>query len=140
LNDLDLQAIEATIAAIEAQTGLTREQLLASQDDIGRQYRFLVAQARRAQEVALEGVANAAIERGIFRSGIAAQGFADTNQQFTEQIAQLNAAQAQETAGIDAQLAALPQQAAAQAAQARAANANTVLDVDLLRALVNSRV
>jgi hypothetical protein len=136
MGELSAEAIAATIAAIEAETGLTREQLLVDRTDKGRQYRFLVAQQQRARGLALEDVENAALERGLFRSGIAAEDVAQTEATFAEQIAALQAQQASEQAAIDAQVAALPQAEAARIAQAVAQNQNEVLNVELLRALL----
>lgn len=112
------QDIAAALAAIEAEFGLTREQLLADQTMIGAQYRLLTAQMARAQARALESAESGALQRGLFRSGIFAAETGDIAQSFGEQQSQLAQQTAEQTSGLQAQIDALEaQKAAAKAAE-----------------------
>ena len=57
---LNAEALEAALAAIEAEYGLNRAQLLAEQSAIGEEYRYLYAQAQRARTQGLEQVSQSA--------------------------------------------------------------------------------
>lgn len=116
LRDLSGQELEAALAAIESQYGLTREQLLADQSELGSTYRFLFSNLERQRQAATQGVTGDALQRGILRSGIHQGNVADVEQQFAEQTAQAEAAKQSRLFQINQALAALgPQQALAQA-------------------------
>lgn len=110
--------IEAALAAIEAEFGLTREQLLGDQTMIGAQYRLLTAQLARQQAKALEGAEAGALQRGLFRSGIFAAEAGDIGQQFGEAQAQAAQQKQSQELQISNQLATLgAAEAAAKAAE-----------------------
>lgn len=92
--------ISASLAAIEAEYGLTREELLRDQTMIGAQYRLLTAQLSRQRQLALEGAEAGALQRGLFRSGIFAAEAGQVEGQFGEAQAQL----AQETLGKEGEI------------------------------------
>lgn len=136
--ELNAQALEQALAALEAQYGLSKEQLLASRTAIGDEYRLLAAQAERARGQALEQTTQSAQERGIVRSGIHAEAVADTELAFAEQLAGLESSFTSGQEQIDSQLLALEQQlefdrlAAERAAQQRA------LDQEVMQLLLEA--
>jgi hypothetical protein len=79
------------LAAIEAQYGLSREQLLAGEGEAADLYRFIVANLSAAQADAEAGVTEGAIRRGILRSGIAAEQQADVVNEFAQRGQQASA-------------------------------------------------
>ena len=136
--DIDIAAIEAALAAIEAQFGLTREQLLADESEIGRTYRLLIAQVNRANEAQIESVLGNALDRGIVRSGIFAENVAEVETLTAESVADLLAQQgakqgATQTAISQAEGSAA--QAKLTAAQQRGAD---VLSLEELEALLKA--
>lgn len=92
--------ITASLAAIEAEYGLTREELLRDQSYIGAQYRLLTAQLARQRQLALEGAEAGALQRGLFRSGIFAEEAGKVQQSFADAQAQM----AQETLAEEGQI------------------------------------
>lgn len=116
LRDLTGQELEAALAAIESQYGLTREQLMQDQSELGSTYRFLFSNLERQRQAATQGVTGDALQRGILRSGIHQGNVAEVEQSFSEQTAQAEAAKQSRLFQINQALAALgPQQALAQA-------------------------
>lgn len=112
------QDIAAALAAIEAEFGLTREELLRDQTMIGAQYRLLTAQLARQRSRALEGAEAGALQRGLFRSGIFASEVGEIGQQFAEVEAEQSAAKQAQQAELQAQIEALEaQKEAAKAAE-----------------------
>ncbi len=109
--------IEAALAQIEAEFGLTRAELLRDETMLGAQYRLLSAQLVRQRQRSLETAEAGALQRGLFRSGIFAEEVGDVSRDFAEAEAQQVAnRQAQEGAieGERATLAASQAQAAAE--------------------------
>jgi hypothetical protein len=113
--------IEAALAAIEAEFGLTREQLIGDQTMIGAQYRLLTAQLARQQARALEGAEAGALQRGLFRSGIFAAEVGDIGQEFGEQQAKFAAEKQSKDLAITSRLATLGAEEAAAKATEEAA-------------------
>lgn len=134
-SDTTRAMLEATLAAIEAETGLTMEQLITDESDIGRQYRFLLAQARREGIRAQEAVQAGALDRGILQSGIYAEDTARLQQQVAEQASSLEAEKAQQLGALRTQQALLPAQASAAQAAAAQQAAAAGLDLDVIKAL-----
>jgi len=99
--------INAALRAIEAEFGLTREQLLGDQTMIGAQYRLLTAQLARQQARALEGAESSALQRGLFRSGIFASEVGDIGQEFGEKQSQNALAKQAQDLAIEQRLATL---------------------------------
>ena len=136
--DIDIAAIQAAITAIEAQFGLTREQLLADESEIGRTYRLLIAQANRANEVQQEAVLGNALERGILHSGIFAENVAEQEALTAEAVASFAAQQAAKKASVQTAI----QQAESTAAQAKLTAAQQrggqVLSLEELEALIKA--
>lgn len=132
--------LEATLRAIEAEYGLTQEQLLTDESDVGRQYRLLLAQSQRAGVQAQQQLQAGALDRGIVQSGIFADQAAKLQAQLSEQGAAYAADRDAQLARIAAERAALPaQQAAAEAAAAQQAAA-AGLDLDIIKAMANGGV
>lgn len=116
LRDLSAAELDAALAAIESQYGLTREQLLQDQSELGATYRFLFSNLERQRTAMTQGATGEALQRGILRSGIHQGNIADVEQQYSEQTAQAEAAKQSRLFQINQALAALgPQQALAQA-------------------------
>lgn len=128
------------ISAIEAEYGMTREQLLSDESEIGRQYRLLVAEAQRQGVDAARALESSVLDRGLVQSGIYADQAAQLQQAQAEQVAALRAQEAAALGDLAAQRAALPaQQAAAQAAAAQQA-AQAGLDLDLVKAAASGGI
>lgn len=104
---LNAAEIEAALTALEAKYGLTREQLLADQTEIGATYRFLAANLQKARSAALEGVDQDALARGVLRSGIAVQNRAEVSNDFAQREAQAEQEKAQRLRAINNALASL---------------------------------
>lgn len=120
LEDLTEEQISAAMAAIEAQYGMTREQLLSDRSMAGLAYQRLTAELTRAREVAQQGVEQDALRRGLFDSGISARQQGTLAQQFAEQRA---VAAQERQARIDAINASLAQLTAQQEAEKAAEEA-----------------
>lgn len=99
--------IAAALAAIEAEFGLTREELLRDQTLIGAQYRLLTAQLARQREKALGQAEAGALQRGLFRSGIFAAEVGDIAQQFGEAQAEAQTQYQAQNLNFESQLEAL---------------------------------
>lgn len=84
----NVDALEKILAGIEAQYGLSREQLLAGEGQAADLYRFIVANLSAAKQQALAQVEEGSIRRGILRSGIAQEQQARVENQFAQQQAQ----------------------------------------------------
>lgn len=102
--DFDIKAVDAAIKALEAQFNLTKEQLLADDSEIGRTYRLLQAQALRGRDADLESSVNQSLERGILRSGIAAEDQADVIRDFAELSSDLTSKEAAARAKIQSEI------------------------------------
>lgn len=134
LDALEAQAILDQIAMIEAQTGLTAEQLMADQTEIGRQYRMYAEVAKRQFGRNQEAVSNQAAERGLGRSGIHAKQQSDLLQQFIEWQNQQAADEAAKQAQIDFQIKQNELQRQQDVANAIQAGAGTSLTADEIAA------
>lgn len=99
--------IAAALAAIEAEFGLTREQLMADQTIIGAQYRLMTAQLARRRESALEQTEAGALQRGLFRSGIYAAEAGKVSQEFADAEAQAFQEKTSQELAIEQRLATL---------------------------------
>lgn len=132
--DLTAESLNAMLAAIEAQYGLTSEQLLLDESDIGRQYRLIAMEAQRAGAQARDSLAANAVDRGILRSGIYADQAGQLEAQLAEQAAARQAEEQRKLAEIEAQRAALGAQQAADEAAAAQQAAALGLDLDLVKA------
>lgn len=82
-------ALQAQIAALQAQYGLDLAQLAALGGDIGARAEMLMAQLDRQEKVAYEGVISNVLQRGIFRSGITARDLSRVAADFADQRAML---------------------------------------------------
>ena len=110
------QDIQAALAAIEAEFGLTRAELMRDQTMIGAQFRLLTAQLARQQEKALGQAEAGALQRGLFRSGIYAAEAGEVGQQFAEKQAEFQTAADAQQLAITERLGSLTaEQATAQA-------------------------
>lgn len=137
---LNAESLEAALAAIESEFGLTREQLMLSRDAIGDEYRYLNLQAERAREISAEQAVQGAQERGIFRSGITAEAVSDVEQAFADQLAQLESNRTSQEEQIDAQLAALEQQEELRRLEAERAAEQALLDLEVMQALADAGI
>ncbi len=135
---LNEQLLSTALAQIEAQYGLSREQLLASRTAIGDEYRFMELQLQKAREQALEQVGYNAQERGITRSGIYAENVADTETEFANQLSQAESAFQSQDEQIASQLAALSQQEELARLEAERTAKLRALDQEVLRALAEA--
>lgn len=99
--------IAAALAAIEAEFGLTREQLMADQTIIGAQYRLMTTQLARRREQALEQTEAGALQRGLFRSGIYAAEAGKVSQEFADAEAQAFQEKTSQELAIEQRLATL---------------------------------
>lgn len=129
-------ALDLAIAAIEAQYGLTKEQLLADKSAVGQTYRQLVFQARRQRTLEARQALLGSVERGITRSGITAQEQTDLRQRWAEQLALLQTQKNSQLGQIQSQLAGINQAKAADIAAATAADAQAQLELDQLKAVL----
>jgi hypothetical protein len=119
LDDLTEEQIGAAMAAIEAQYGMTREQLLADKSMAGLAYQRLTSELTRARAAAGEVAEAGALQRGILQSGIYADQQGNLAQQFAEQRAAAQAERQQRITAINQSLAQLKaQQEAEKAAEA----------------------
>lgn len=107
IEGLNAAEIEAALSALEAKYGLTREQLLADQTEIGATYRFLAANLQKARSQALQGVDQDALARGVLRSGIAVQNRAEVSNDFAQREAQAEQEKAQRLRAINNALSSL---------------------------------
>lgn len=113
--------IESALAGLEAQYGMTREQLLADQSMIGAQYRLLMARLNRSRQMGIESATNDAVSRGIYNSGILGENIQQVETDYMEQTrAQEEQRLAQEQA-IQSQLDFLDPQLRAEQGSAEAA-------------------
>jgi len=135
---IDIAAIEAAIAAIEAQFGLTREQLLADQSELGRQYRQLIVQASRAREASIEAVLGNALDRGIVRSGIFAENVTEVEQLNAEQLGDISSSQAASDASTQNAIAVAEAAAAEAKLTAAQQRGGQVLSQEELDALIKA--
>lgn len=132
--DLTADMLKATMAAIAAEYGMTEQQLMAEEGEVGRQYRLLFAEAQRKELESQSALQAGMVDRGIARSGIFADEAAKQQAMFAEQRAAWEAQKAAQLQQIASQEAVLPaQRAAAEAAAAQAAAA-AGLDLDLIKA------
>lgn len=119
LRDLTEAELALLLDGIAARYGLTREQLLAQESQLGLVAQQIATQARRGREQAVQGAQRGALERGILRSGLYGQEVAaiDTATNAALQEAALQRQQAQ--SAIDQQQAAIEGQVASEQAAAR---------------------
>lgn len=103
----DSGTLNQILTALEAKYGLSREQLLAEQGEVGRLYRFINANLTRMEQDATRGNVEASLGRGILRSGIHLENQANIEQDFTERRAQAEGEKATKLAYIQNQLATL---------------------------------
>jgi hypothetical protein len=97
---INTDALKEILAGIEAQFGLSREQLLSGEGEASNLYRFILANMAAAETQAQQGVENQAVGRGILRSGIAAQNQARVANTFAQQKAQAASQKDQQLAQI----------------------------------------
>lgn len=134
---LDVAAIEAAITAIEAQFGLTKEQLLADESEVGRTYRQLIASVNRAREASIEAVLGNALDRGIVRSGIFASNVTEVEQLTAESVADLSAQQSAQQGQIQNALSQAENAAAQAKLTAAQQRGGGTLSQEELEALIN---
>lgn len=128
------EALERQLKAIEAEFGMTREELERDEGEAGRQYRQALAGLLLERDANIEASLNEMIERGIIQSGITLQHQADVQEAFARQKAAASGDLDYVRAGIAAERAALdPRQKAAEAA-ATAEHERTLRDLELMRA------
>lgn len=96
--------IAAAMQQIEAEYGLSREELLRDQTMIGAQYRLLQTQLARQRQQALEGAEAGALQRGLFRSGIYAKEYGQVSQTYTDEQATLASQQVTELGPLGSEL------------------------------------
>lgn len=132
---LNADALDSALKAIELEFGLTREQLMRERGALGEEYRLLSAQAERERGRALEGVEQGVQERGIVRSGIAAEAYNDTELAFADQQAGLSMGLSSGQEMIDSELSALAQQRQLAQLDAERQAESRALDLDVLRLL-----
>lgn len=98
------------LASLEAQYGLSAEQLMADQSEIGRLYQFISANLNRLEAESLKGEQESSLGRGILRSGIHLENQANVERDFAERRASAEGEQAQQLTYIQNQLAQLQAQ------------------------------
>lgn len=119
LLNLSAEEIDAMMSAIEAQYGLTREQLLSDKSQIGLQFQRLALQLDSARARDLQSAENAALERGIGRSGILNKSLGDVETQYATQIQNEALAGQQQITDINTALARLQEQQMLEQARVR---------------------
>ncbi len=132
---LNAEALESALKAIEAQFGLTKEQLLADQSALGQEYQLLNAQLEQQRERGLEQTVQGFQERGITRSGLAAEGVALTEQAFADEGARLAREQSSAEEAIAGELARLQQEQELAELEARRQSEQALLDLEILQLL-----
>lgn len=137
VGNLDIEQINAVLAAIEAQFNGDRNALLADQSELGFMYKLLTNELARAQGDAQASAEGGALQRGVFRSGIHAGDQARIAQEFALQEAAIARENEMRTNAITQQLASLQAQQAAAQSQAAVGLAQQQLgaDADLAAAL-----
>lgn len=98
------------LASLEAQYGLSAEQLMADQSEIGRLYQFISSNLTRLEAESLKGEQESSLGRGILRSGIHLENQANVERDFAERRASAEGEQAQQLTYIQNQLAQLQAQ------------------------------
>lgn len=84
----DPTVLEELLASIEARYGLSREELMADESEIGRLYSFVMANLQRSYEQATAQQTEGSIGRGGLRSGIHLEKQAEIDRQKAEAEAQ----------------------------------------------------
>lgn len=84
----DPTVLEELLASIEARYGLSREELMADESEIGRLYSFVMANLQRSYEQATAQQTEGSISRGGLRSGIHLEKQAEIDRQTAEAKAQ----------------------------------------------------
>lgn len=128
-------ALEATLNAIGAQYGMTREQLMADQGEAGRQFRMALAGLRRQRAQAKSDVYDSMVQRGILQSGETLENQTQVARDAAEAQAQLVGDRDFKRAQIAAQLASLAPQEAADRAAATSQHERAKLDLATLEAM-----
>jgi hypothetical protein len=103
----DQGTLNQILTALEAQYGLTREQLLADQSEIGQLYRFVQSNLNGLERNAMLGVQENSLSRGVLRSGIHLENASRVEQDFAQRRAQAEAEKATKLGYIQRQLAEL---------------------------------
>lgn len=129
-------AVEKAMSAIEARFGLDRETLLADQSEIGDLYRLLNLRAERERVLAVEQTQEAALERGLFRSGIHAEEQGRVAEQFADLTTDLAREESQRLADIQRALAGLEAEEEQEKVSTAVGILGGALDSDKLRALL----
>lgn len=128
-------ALETQIAAIEAEFGMTREQLLADEGEAGRQFRAALVGLQQQRDDNIRASMNQLVDRGVLRSGIAVSDRARIGQEFETARGLAEGDQDYALAQIAAQRAAInPQEAQAKAA-ATAQHEAVLRDLELMRSM-----
>lgn len=137
-SDSTADMLAAVLRSIEAEYGLSAEQLMADESEIGRTYRLLVAEQQRKGLMAREALQGQMLDRGIVQSGIYVDEVGRQEAAQSEAVAALQAEEQARLARIAATQASLPaQEAAARAAAAQQAAA-AGLDLDVIKALAQT--
>lgn len=110
----DASTLEAILASIEARYGLSKDQLLADESEVGRLYRFLQSNLAQQQAGAIASSQDEAVQRGILRSGIQLQREGQIENEFAQQKSFASAENAAKLEAIRRQLANLEAQAVAE--------------------------
>lgn len=110
----DASTLEAILASIEARYGLSKDQLLADESEVGRLYRFLQSNLAQQQAAAVASSQDEAVQRGILRSGIQLQREGAIENEFAQQKSFASAENAAKLEAIRRQLANLEAQQVAE--------------------------
>lgn len=106
------------LASLEAQYGLSAEQLMADQSEVGRLYQFITSNLGRMEAEATRGETESSLGRGILQSGIHLENQANVERDFAERRASAEGEQAQQLTYIQNQVAQLQAQLEADRMQA----------------------
>lgn len=134
------EALEAALGSIEAQYGLTREQLLADQSALGQEYQFLNAQLEQNRARALEQTEQSFQERGILASGLAAEGVAETEQVFADEAATLARERSTGNEQIQSELERIQMEQELAELEARRQREQALLDIEIMQMLSDAGV
>jgi len=133
--DMGDDTLNATLAAIEAEFGMTKQQLLNDQGEAGRQYRQIIAGMQMQRRNDLEAVRDDLVQRGILRSGETLENETKLQRGYAQNVAAAQGDRDLQLANAAAQLAALGPQEAAAKATATSEHERAVLDYETMKAL-----
>lgn len=142
---LRAERLEAALAAIGTQFDFDEGQLKGQLDALKTLFKSTRKENARTGERNIEGIGDAAAERGIFRSGIAAEGLSDEFARQAEEKAQLVGAldyrkgrEGTQVRDIMSAIALLGQQQASAESQAELQSEKDELDLEQLVALIGA--